>query len=117
MKQRKIPTCEMSKLAIDTTSIAIKTIANKGYVMKINPQHVKSQTLKQKPQQLQQKSQQVGAMQWRKTPTCENLDLVTKTTTIVTKTTTTVSRSCVFQLMMISSRHDFKIQRLLKQNA
>jgi hypothetical protein len=32
----------MSKLAIDTTSIAIKTIANKGYVMKINPQHVKS---------------------------------------------------------------------------
>jgi hypothetical protein len=55
---------------------------------------VKSKTLKQKPQQMQQKSQQVGAMQWRKTPTCENLDLVTKTTTIVTKTL--VSRSCVF---------------------
>jgi hypothetical protein len=37
MKWRKTPTCEISKLVINTTSIVIKTIANKGYVMKINP--------------------------------------------------------------------------------
>ncbi len=36
MKGRKIPICEMSKLTINTTSIIIKTITNKGYVMKIN---------------------------------------------------------------------------------
>ncbi len=37
MKQRKTTTCEMSKLAISITLITTKTIANKGYVMKINP--------------------------------------------------------------------------------
>jgi hypothetical protein len=37
MKWRKISTCEMSKLVINTTSITIKTIVNKGYVMKIKP--------------------------------------------------------------------------------
>ncbi len=37
MKWRKTPTCEMSKLAINTISITIETITNKGYVMKINP--------------------------------------------------------------------------------
>jgi hypothetical protein len=30
-------------------------------------------------------------MQWKKTPTCENLDLVTKTTTTVRKITTSRS--------------------------
>ncbi len=37
MKHKKITTCEMSKLAISITLITTKTIANKGYVMKMNP--------------------------------------------------------------------------------
>jgi len=37
MKRRKTTTCEMSKLAISITLITTKTIANKGYVMKMNP--------------------------------------------------------------------------------
>jgi len=55
---------------------------------------VKIETLQQKLQQLQQKSQ-VGVVQWKWIPTCEHWDLATKTTTNAIETI--ASKSCVME--------------------